>query len=769
MIMKKINNGTMEVGSLYSSGTDLFKNKGTLTVNDGLIHTTRFEIAGTIISGKDTLTIQNIGNFGFTLKEGSHLQSKSGNLLDLVFTPSDAPTPLFVNHTNDLSLNSIECADFSVHNYGTIDVVKDASFGNYYVGDNSKLEVDGTLKIKYLTDENTNDKKPNTASINANTIIVIESSDAAVNTLNADTYIVKRSSTLYHVDSLNINHLIVEGMGSGYFAPRMNYDAEGNKQTLHIETASFGGANSNYSGIQIFNYNLVIDDLDIKENVNGVINFYEGKNNHASVGNLSVASGSSLFLSSQSDTEGNLLTVDKAVFADNSSITTEEGSNDVHVVFNNLETQGNVEFIQTSKDPSTLEIKNLDLNKGKLTSNQVISGNSMNVTVNEGASALFNKEVGVDNLNVTLNTLAKDTVKVSSTGANTKTEVTVASNLNNKNADSIVSDLKDAVKIGADGAQDYNYLVEEGDVNGQISGTRNGNYSIQQNTKLLDLSSLSTLSIAQWRHENNSLSKRLGEVRSSPESVGVWARAYGSEYEYGNQTLTNNTVQVGSDFSVAEGFKLGGAVSYTDGSTSGNNSSGDNKLYGFALYGTYLAQNGIYVDVIGKYSRMSNDFTIRNFSGSFDNNAYSLSLESGWNLKLNDSLFVEPQVELTYGKILGDNFTAANNVHVEQEDVESILLRGGLRAGFYLPENKGLIYAKASMVHDYDSESSFVASKDNVYSRMTTNLGGTWAEYGIGANINWTKNCYTYFELERTAGGDLEENYRWNIGTRYVF
>ena len=73
------------------------------------------------------------------------------------------------------------------------------------------------------------------------------------------------------------------------------------------------------------------------------------------------------------------------------------------------------------------------------------------------------------------------------------------------------------------------------------------------------------------------------------------------------------------------------------------------------------------------------------------------------------------------------------------------------------------------MVHDYDSESSFVASKDNVYSRMTTNLGGTWAEYGIGANINWTKNCYTYFELERTAGGDLEENYRWNIGTRYVF
>ena len=73
------------------------KNKGILTVNDGVIYTTEFENAGTIISGKDTLNIKY--NFvGFTLKEGGKLQSKSGNFLNLVFEQGlgDTPPPALI-------------------------------------------------------------------------------------------------------------------------------------------------------------------------------------------------------------------------------------------------------------------------------------------------------------------------------------------------------------------------------------------------------------------------------------------------------------------------------------------------------------------------------------------------------------------------------------------------------------------------------------------------------------------------------------------------
>ena len=48
-------------------------------------------------------------------------------------------------------------------------------------------------------------------------------------------------------------------------------------------------------------------------------------------------------------------------------------------------------------------------------------------------------------------------------------------------------------------------------------------------------------------------------------------------------------------------------------------------------------------------------------------------------------------------------------------------------------------------------------------------LKGTWLEMGVGANFNWTENTYTYIDLERTNGGDVKENYRWNIGVRHTF
>ena len=34
----------------------------------------------------------------------------------------------------------------------------------------------------------------------------------------------------------------------------------------------------------------------------------------------------------------------------------------------------------------------------------------------------------------------------------------------------------------------------------------------------------------------------------------------------------------------------------------------------------------------------------------------------------------------------------------------------------------------------------------------TNGLGGTWANYPVSdTNINWSDNCYTYFEIEETS------------------
>lgn len=316
--------------------------------------------------------------------------------------------------------------------------------------------------------------------------------------------------------------------------------------------------------------------------------------------------------------------------------------------------------------------------------------------------------------------------------------------------------------------------IAEGDVNGAIdivstaAGTDQKNYT---NTKLDAFSSVNVVGLMQWRHEMNDLTKRMGELRDSSAGLGTWVRAYGSEMEYGAQNVKtrNTSIQVGADYDVGYGWKVGAAFSYTDSDSEMNNGSADGDMYGLALYGSWLHESGQFVDLIAKYTRMDNDFNIGNMSGSYDNNGYSLSAEYGWNLRFNDLAFVEPQVELTYGTITGDSLTASNGVKIEQDDVDSFIGRIGLRGGFLFPNNKGTIYAHVSVLHDFDGDTGFKAIKDTNTSYLTDDLGGTWYEFGIGANFNWTEATYTYVDLERTTSGEVNENWRWNIGVRHVF
>lgn len=293
-----------------------------------------------------------------------------------------------------------------------------------------------------------------------------------------------------------------------------------------------------------------------------------------------------------------------------------------------------------------------------------------------------------------------------------------------------------------------------------------------ENSKLASLSSTTTLLNLMFRHEMNDLTKRMGELRDSAAGVGTWARVYGSEMEYGkSQRATQKaaSVQVGADYKIGD-WVVGGAFGYTDGSTTFNLGSSDSDVYSVAAYGSWVADNGLFVDVIGKYTRMSTDITVNAQDGTFDNNGYSLSAEAGWHYPLNDIFFVEPQVEFTYGKIIGDDFTVGK-VAVSQDDYDSLIGRAGVRAGAKFPNNKGNVYLRVSGVYDWKGETAAVARAINgaAENRTSEDLGGGWVEYAVGANFNLTPSSYAYVDLERTSGGEVDQNYRWNLGLRYVW
>lgn len=343
------------------------------------------------------------------------------------------------------------------------------------------------------------------------------------------------------------------------------------------------------------------------------------------------------------------------------------------------------------------------------------------------------------------------------------------------NADSALASAADAVSAGD---SKTTVTIKEGAVNGAITADTTGgtvkSVTTTENTKLAAFNSVSAMATMAWRHDMNDLTKRMGELRDSPEGIGSWVRFYGSEQEYGRQNMTSKStsVQLGSDYDIVSGWKVGGAFTYTDGTSKYDNGSSDNKAYGVAAYGSWLADNGAFVDLIGKYSRLSSDFELSSMDGKSKNNALSASVEAGWHIPFAELAFVEPQAELTYGVVLGDDFTTSNGVKISQEDTEALIGRLGVRTGFHFPNKKGTVYARASVLHDFKGESEFSASlvdDASVRSTMKDDIGGTYYEIGVGANFNWTDNAYSYVDIEKQNGGDVKENWRWNVGFRYVW
>ena len=76
-------------------------------------------------------------------------------------------------------------------------------------------------------------------------------------------------------------------------------------------------------------------------------------------------------------------------------------------------------------------------------------------------------------------------------------------------------------------------------------------------------------------------------------------------------------------------------------------------------------------------------------TGSYNNNAYAVTAEVGHKFNLSELAFIEPQAEVIYGRVVGDDFTASNGTRFSQKDYDSLIGRLGARAGFSFPENKG--------------------------------------------------------------------------------
>ena len=146
---------------------------------------------------------------------------------------------------------------------------------------------------------------------------------------------------------------------------------------------------------------------------------------------------------------------------------------------------------------------------------------------------------------------------------------------------------------------------------------------------------MASISLMTWRQENNDMNKRLGELRDSKGQHGAWARMARGESKYGAQNVKNqyNYYQVGYDekLSTDPHWTVGVALTRTEGNSTFRDGTGENNHTGVAVYGSYLGDNGSFIDLIAKYARMDNEYKTIGGVGDADykTNGYSVTLHQG--------------------------------------------------------------------------------------------------------------------------------------------
>ena len=290
-----------------------------------------------------------------------------------------------------------------------------------------------------------------------------------------------------------------------------------------------------------------------------------------------------------------------------------------------------------------------------------------------------------------------------------------------------------------------------------------------------------------WRSEGNNLMKRMGELRSDKEAAkgGVWARYYRGELSadsaYDRNYSQDYTAFQGGIDKVQDykGGKLytGIAVNRIDSNAGYTAGSGDLSSTGVGLYASWLGSKGHYVDVIARGSKLANDFKLVDLSGNsakadYDTWAYGISAEYGYRQNLNAGWFVEPQAELSLGRIGSVDYTTSNDVTIKQDSVNSAVVRLGFLGGkeFTIGGRTSNAYVKASALHDFGGDGGATGYYENTSLALQTgDLTGTWYEIGLGANLGIAKNSNLYFDALKTFGGNLRTDWQFNAGLRFSF
>ena len=258
--------------------------------------------------------------------------------------------------------------------------------------------------------------------------------------------------------------------------------------------------------------------------------------------------------------------------------------------------------------------------------------------------------------------------------------------------------------------------------------------------------------------------QRLGEVKNG-EKGNVWVRNVNSrqklaalstgESETSGFKQNVHRVQVGADAAVTDNLRVGGFVGRSQANVDFNGHYGDGKVRSnsVGLYAAYLADNGIYVDNIVKYSRLhaNSDLTEKRHY-----NAYTISSELGKRFSLANDWTITPQAQLAWTHISSQE---------NEDSLSSVYSRIGLRVakGFALSNGWNLQpYAEVNAITSKNRSSKIHYTNSAL--DVTSSRGRF--ESAVGLNAGFANHRFG-LEVSRADGKNFDKPYAIQAVYRY--
>ena len=340
-------------------------------------------------------------------------------------------------------------------------------------------------------------------------------------------------------------------------------------------------------------------------------------------------------------------------------------------------------------------------------------------------------------------------------------------------------------ELNAGGLWDVTPTIENGlmalDANGNPVGTVNEWYLTKIAKKINNDTSVlldaADNSYALWRNSNDTLRKRLGDLRhrsNQTDGDGLWARYTGGKFGSGSFDSHYNMYQLGYDKADNAKSTYGFALERGTGRADYSLGSGKDKLFAGSLYGTWYGEHGNYTDVVAKAGLFDTD--ISSYGDYPDkannkNHAYSLSIEYGKTIELSKEhgVFIEPQAQFIMGRLSSSSYTTDRGNHVYMSGVNSYIGRLGFVLGQKTSENND-VYFKANLLHEFGGDRDiYMRAANGETLSDSRDYGDTWFELGLGTNVKLGNSSHFYGDIERSFGADIQKKWQINAGVRFEF